>query len=165
MKNGEGHVREKKQLRKGDRVPRGSLKTCSEVGVSVLNASRGPRVFVAVHALGCKTCIEYVKQVVHMQDELSSWGGHVTVVCPECSGDSAAALAPLGVPVLEDRISLLAVGRLTVIIADEWDEIYFASESEDVHGVISPDEVLEWVKFVAIQCPECEGPEGEWRNL
>jgi hypothetical protein len=164
MKNGEGHTREKKQLRKGDRVPWRLLKTCSEAGVSAPHAPRGPRVFVAVHAPGCETCIAYVKQVVRMQDELASWGGHVAVVCPECS-DSAAGLARLGVPVLDDRETLIAHGRLTVIVADEWDEIHFASETDDVHGVISPDEVLEWVKFVAIQCPECEGPEGEWRNL
>jgi hypothetical protein len=31
--------------------------------------------------------------------------------------------------------------------------------------VIVADEVLERVKFVAMQCPECEGPEGEWRKL
>jgi hypothetical protein len=165
MKNGEDHMRRKRQLRKGDRLPSGSLKTCSEAGESVLNASRGPRVFVTVHALGCETCIGYVEQVVHMQDELASWGGHVAVVFPDCSGDSAAGLAPLGVPILQDCDALLADGRLTVIVTDEWNEIYFASESEDLHGVISADEVLEWVKFVAIQCPECEGPEGEWRNL
>jgi hypothetical protein len=165
MKNDDGDIRREKRLRKGDRVPSGSLKTCSKVGVPALNALRGPRVYVAVHAAGCETCVGYVTQVVHMRDELASWGGHVAVVRPECSGGSAAGFAPLGVPVLEDRAALVADGRLTVIVTDEWDEIYFASESEDVHGVISPDEVLEWVKFVAIQCPECEGPEGEWRNL
>lgn len=120
---------------------------------------------MTVHAPGCDTCIEYVEQVVRVQEELGSWGGHVAVVLPRCDDDGAAGLARLSVSVLEDRETLLARGRLAVIIADEWDEIYFASEADDVHGVISPDEVLEWVKFVAIQCPECEGPEGEWRNL
>lgn len=163
--NAEGHIRGKNQLRKGDKVPSVSLKTCSVAGVTALDASRGPRVFVAMHAVGCETCIGYVKQVLHMRDELASWGGHVAVVCSECSGESAAELAGLGVPLLDDRDALLAHGRLTVIVADEWDEIYFASESDEVHGIISADEVLEWVKFVAIQCPECEGPEGEWRNL
>jgi hypothetical protein len=165
MENDGGRTSGKKHLRKGDRVPSGLLQTCAERGATALNLSRGPRVYVAVHAPGCQTCIGYVKQIVCMQDELASWGGHVAVVHPGCSDDSAAGLAPLGVPVLDDRESLLAHGRLAVIIADEWDEIYFASQSEDVHGVIPPDEVLEWVKFVAIQCPECEGPEGEWRNL
>ncbi|HUE77671.1 MAG TPA: hypothetical protein VMM83_06995 [Longimicrobiales bacterium] len=68
-------------------------------------------------------------------------------------------------PVLEDPDRLLADGRLTLIIADEWGETLFPSDSALQHSAISPDEVLEWVKFVAIQCPECEAPKGEWRNL
>lgn len=165
MKNGGGGIGEKKRLRKGDRVPPVSLKTCIEDGHVVLGPSRGPRVLVAVHEFGCDECIRYVQRVGSIQEELVSWGGDIAVVAPECIGASAAGLAGLGVPVLEDPDHLLADGRLTVIIADEWGEIYFASESESQHGAISPDEVLEWVKFVAIQCPECEAPEGEWRNL
>jgi hypothetical protein len=165
MKNDRSGIGEKKRLRKGDKLPTVSLKPCSEAGHSVLSRSRGPRVFVAVHELGCRTCIRYVQQVGHIQDEIASWDGHVAVVGQECNRASPAALAALGVAVLEDPDHLLADGNLSVVIADEWGEIYFASESENLHGAISPAEVLEWVKFVAIQCPECEAPEGEWRNL
>lgn len=164
MKDGDGSGG-KQRLVKGDRVPTVSLRSCSEAGQSVLGPSRGPRVFVAVHELGCMTCIRYVQQITHIQAELASWDGHVIVVGQECNGAGAAALAALGVPVLEDRDHVLADGNLSVVIANEWGEIYFANESEGLHGAIAPAEVLAWVKFVAIQCPECEGPEGEWRNL
>ena len=59
----------------------------------------------------------------------------------------------------------MAAGRLTVIIADQRGEVRFAGDGKGLHACISPDEVVEWVKFIAIQCPGCEVPAGEWRNL
>jgi hypothetical protein len=165
MTNEEGGIGESRRLGKGDRVSPASLKTCDERGHSDPGRWRGPRVLVAMHEFDCDECTRYVKSVASHREVFATWGGELAVVVPACSGASTASLAELGVAVLRDPDRVLLTGQLAVIVADEWGEIHFASEAEDAHGAISPAELLEWVKFVAIQCPECEGPEGEWRNV
>lgn len=165
-------------LRKGDRLPSVRLREVAGGGGVAVRPSRGPRVLVTLHRADCEECVGYVKEIAATREPLESWGADLLVISPEPLpvGDAGlTGLTRLGVPVLEDPGHVVADGRLTVIIADEWGEVYFASEPEGSgseasgskagHGLIAPDEVVEWVKFVAIQCPECEGPEGEWRNL
>ena len=58
----------------------------------------------------------------------------------------------------------LASGGL--LIADQWGELFLVEPMPDgAHSYPAPAEVAEWLRFVAIQCPECENPEGEWRTL
>lgn len=52
-----------------------------------------------------------------------------------------------------------------IAVADEWGEVYFGEEGGGDHALVTPEELLEWVRFVTIQCPECEGPEGEWLKM
>lgn len=153
------------RFRKGDRLPPVRLRErAGEVEVS-LRRSRGPRVLVTLHQQDCDECIDYVKSLASERERLESWGAEMVVISTGSLSDGGSVLAGLGVPVLEDPTHVVADGRLTVLIADEWGEVYFASEPTETHGPIAPEEVVEWVKFVSIQCPECEGPEGEWRNL
>jgi hypothetical protein len=152
-------------LRKGDRLPSVCLEACCDGAEANLRPSRGPRVLVTMHQAQCGECIGYVRAIASMRQPLASWGADIVIVCPEGSDERDSMLARLGVPVLEDPKHVIADGRLTVIIADEWGEVYFASEPEGVHGPVAPDEVAEWVQYIAIQCPECEGPEGAWRDL
>jgi hypothetical protein len=66
---------------------------------------------------------------------------------------------------LADPEGKLASGMARVVIVDEWGEVYFVAEAGEEHAFPSAAEIADWVRFLAIQCPECEGPEGEWRNL
>lgn len=52
-----------------------------------------------------------------------------------------------------------------IVIADEWREIYFAAGAEVEHELPAPEEIVEWLRSISIQCPECEQPEGEWKTL
>jgi hypothetical protein len=151
-------------LRKGDRVWPATLKQPGTAEFS-LRPVRGPRVIVTMHRSDCDECIGYAREIASVRDQVASWGGDIVVVAGEGTAASRPLLPPLGVPLLEDPEHILAVGRFSVIIVDQWGEVYFASEPEPVHCDVTPDDVVEWVKFIAIQCPECEGPEGEWRNL
>lgn len=137
------------------RVPSVSLKALFDDRQFVVRPSRGARVLVAVHEFDCAECIRYVQQIVSIREELAACPGDVVIVGPMFIGVSATGFGGLGVPVLEDPDHLLTNGRLTVLIIDEWGEIYFASQSENLHGAIATEDVSEWVKFVAIQCPEC----------
>jgi hypothetical protein len=44
-----------------------------------------------------------------------------------------------------------------VVVADRWGEIVFAVEKSDVADLPAPEELMEWLKYVRNQCPECEG--------
>ena len=44
-----------------------------------------------------------------------------------------------------------------VTIADRWGEIAFVQGVEHADTLPSPDDVVEWVTFVQMQCPECQG--------
>jgi hypothetical protein len=118
-----------------------------------------------MHRPDCDECVRYVREIASLRESVESWGADLLVVSAEDVDPHHMALRQLAVPVLGDPARTMADGRLTVIIADEWGEVWFAGDGEGLHDCISPDEVADWVKFIAIQCPECEGPEGEWRNV
>lgn len=129
-------------------------------GVAVdVRPSRGPRVLVKLHNGACAECHAYVAQIAARVDAIAEWGADVVVISPAAVRDGA------GLAVLVDAAGAIVTGRLDVVVADEWGEIFHATEGGGVHDVIAADEVVEWVKFVAIQCPECENPEGPWRDL
>ena len=52
-----------------------------------------------------------------------------------------------------------------VVILDEWGEVFFVADAEAGHDLPTSAEIADWIRFLAIQCPECEGPEGEWRKI
>lgn len=55
-----------------------------------------------------------------------------------------------------------------VLIADEWGMIYAAECSPDVTGLPDVEEISDWLRFIATQCPECGVPDepgrGEWES-
>src|SRR5690606_20123855 len=117
-----------------------------------------------VHEPDCDECIAYAREIVAARVSIESWGADIVILSP-LRIEHDTVLAELGVPALEDLNHVVARGRLAVVIVDEWGEVYFANEPKGMHSTVATEEVVEWVKFVAIQCPECEGPEGEWRHL
>lgn len=152
-------------FRKGDRLPAVGLQDPVRQTEVELRPSRGPRVVVPLHQHECDVCLRYVTGLAATRDRLESWGADLLVVSPEPVSSRVPALDAFAVPVLEDPTGIVADGRLSVIIVDEWGEVYFASEPDGVHSTVAAEEVVEWVKFIAIQCPECEGPEGAWRDV
>ena len=55
-------------------------------------------------------------------------------------------------------ISRDAVGGLPqpgVVVADKWGEIYFVA-SGPVADLPDPDDIIEWLGYVQVQCPECQ---------
>jgi hypothetical protein len=56
--------------------------------------------------------------------------------------------------VTEDAVD--GVPHPGVVVSDRWGEIvHIASASQD--GLPNVDELLEWVSFTRMRCPECEG--------
>lgn len=44
-----------------------------------------------------------------------------------------------------------------VLIADRWGEIYYVAPTVDDPEMPEPDALIEWLRFVQYQCPECQG--------
>jgi hypothetical protein len=44
-----------------------------------------------------------------------------------------------------------------VLVADRWGEIHFIAGAVRVEGLPPASEIVEWVRYVAYQCPECQG--------
>jgi hypothetical protein len=44
-----------------------------------------------------------------------------------------------------------------VIVADRWGEVAHAATTSQVDDLTSPEELLEWLDYLDMRCPECEG--------
>lgn len=106
-----------------------------------LKAGRGPLVIALAHDDVCPQCESWIASLDDVADDLDEWGARVIV----------------------QRDVLQTLHAPALWIADEWGEVYYHWEGE--HDFPAPAEILDWARFVAIQCPECEQPEGEWRNI
>jgi hypothetical protein len=76
-----------------------------------------------------------------------------------------AGISPETIQLLGDPEKRLASGSSMVVITDEWGEVFFVADAGAGHDLPTSVEIADWIRFLAIQCPECEGPEGEWRTI
>lgn len=123
---------------------------------------RGPRAVVTLHAAGCPGCLAYLRTLAAASAAAAEWGGRFIAVVP---GPPAEMSSPAGLRVLFDPEGVIADGGAAGVAADEWGEVYFATEAGSGHELPSADALVDWMRFAAIQCPECENPEGEWRTV
>jgi hypothetical protein len=54
------------------------------------------------------------------------------------------------------RVPIPGVERPGIVIADRWGEIYFATGGP-IEDLPDADGLIEWLRFVQSQCPECQG--------
>ena len=158
------------RLERGALLPPAPLASIPEGRTVELRGGRGPIVVFVAHAPDCGGCAAYARGLAARARELSEWGANASIVVRAESGEVRPLQAAAGgLRLLEDRGGALGArlgpGAAAVLIADEWGEIYLAVESGPAHDLPEAGEIVDWVRFIAIQCPECEGPEGEWRNL
>ena len=55
------------------------------------------------------------------------------------------------------RDSVSGVPSPGILVADRWGEIHHVVGGEAVGDLPSPDDLIEWLRYVEHQCPECEG--------
>ena len=128
-----------------------------------LRSTRGPITVIIVHSADCEKCVAYVEELVQLQSEIRDWGGHIIVAVRDNSGALRLPHTTDVLQTIDDSDEQLPWRVPAVIVADEWGEVFFDAELD--HSFMPAQEVLEWLRFVAIQCPECEHPEGAWREL
>ena len=154
--------------KRGDRfTPVGVRRARTGADFQFPGSGRGPRVVVLLHAATCPECHDYLRSVIARLDAVTEWGGRVLIVAPG-SADGGAAILPFEGPdaaVLTDPAGAVGGGAAVALVTDEWGEVFFVVDAGPEHDLPPADELVEWVRFAAIQCPECEGPEGGWRSL
>jgi hypothetical protein len=55
------------------------------------------------------------------------------------------------------RDSVSGVPSPGIVVADRWGEIRHLAGGKTVDDLPGPDDVIEWLRYVQHQCPECEG--------
>ncbi|HEY0591633.1 MAG TPA: hypothetical protein VGE86_05230 [Thermoanaerobaculia bacterium] len=113
--------------------------------------ARGDRsVLLALVHGGCEECRAWVAKLADEGAEIMAWRGEVKVVAPR--------VAEYPFPVLLDAdarlAALVGVAVPAVVIADQWGAIHEATEG---HEFIPIESVVEWIRYLATECPECEG--------
>ena len=105
---------------------------------------RGPRILLLLHD-DCARCDAWVRdELDDVEDHVHRWDARVVRL-----GSDFSANAP---------------GAAWIAVTDEWDEVYHVTHIGSDHTFPDPADLVEWARFVSIQCPECEGPEGPWRR-
>ena len=90
---------------------------------------------------------------------------HLVLVRLRDPSPSAMATLADALASIEDEDTALIVTRgdidgipgAGVLIADRWGEIVFAAHAERDSDLPDADEIREWVRYVRMKCPECEG--------
>jgi len=57
--------------------------------------------------------------------------------------------------ITRDRIAGLPTPG--AVVADRWGEIVHVAAAPDVNGLPAASDLIEWIDYVRIRCPECEG--------
>ncbi len=151
----------------GDLIPPVRLPSVRDGSLVDLRTGRGPCAIVSVHSATCEDCHAYVRSLGSIDQEIAAWGGRLVVVAPGPAGMAAPLHAATNAAflVLADPDLRFASGQAGVLIADEWGEVHMSAVAGEAHAFPGPGEIVEWLRFLAIQCPECEGPEGDWRTI
>lgn len=132
-----------------------------------LRSGRGARAIFLMHASSCIACLDYARSLIAVKNDIAEWDGRLTIVLRESLEAATALHAAFGgaAQVLADSEGRLGLDGGCLVIADEWGEVHFSTTVNAEHMLPEPAEVVDWVRFTAIQCEECERPEGEWRSL
>lgn len=139
----------------GDRLPDLTLPLSPDGAPHRLRApGRLSRILLLVHPAGCEGCAAFARELEAEGEEIRAWDGRVLRVAPEAGGE--APLSTLADP--EGRLAgALGLRPPAVVVADRWGQVHEAREAGDGHDFLPVPEIVSWLRFLAVQCPECQG--------
>lgn len=122
-------------MQTGDRLPAIEVPAADGGSVALRQPGRFATVVVAVHER-CDDCAAYRAQLAARADDVRAWDGRIVAV----TADAAPGIA-----------------TPAVLIADQWGELAAVENAGEEHDFIAVQEVLDWLRYLAMKCPECEG--------
>lgn len=120
-------------------------------------------VLVLVHGDGCPRCQAYLRELEDGQASITEWDGRLLVVTPDGPADGGDAADGVGQPLLllsdpdGQLAAALSVRAPATVVADQWGEIHSIEEAGPEHRFPSPSALADWARYLAVQCPECQG--------
>jgi hypothetical protein len=123
-------------LHRGDLVPHFDVRTVGDEPVSYSTIwQRRNLVLVTLADVACDSCRGYVSELTALFPALGAQNTECVI-----TRDPVPGMCSPG-----------------VLVADRWGEIVSITEVPDIADLPSPEELLDWVRYVQTQCPECEG--------
>lgn len=110
---------------------------------------------------------DYLDELAAASPDFGLWDGRVIVVMPDAGpehsgargGDRAGSLSVVTDLTGEAEHCGVGRGEDAVLIADRWGQIYHGARGSSPEALPGPDEITEWLQFMATQCPECGVPD------
>jgi hypothetical protein len=104
----------------------------------------------------------YVRALEDHERDLRDWYGRPLIITERPVSETAL---PRAVATREDWDGF-GVDDSALMIADRWGIVYFAKGTTTFDDLPPLDDVVEWARYLATQCPECgvidEPGYGEW---
>lgn len=119
-------------------------------------------ILVLVHGPDCSACRSHLERLAEHHGEIAEWDGRLLAVVGDGGGTpEGGPWREFPFPVLSDPdgrlASALSIHPPATVVADQWGEIHAAEEAGDDHRFLPPEELVEWARYLAVQCPECQG--------
>jgi hypothetical protein len=131
--------------------------------VPVRARGRMSTVLLLRHHADCLACDEYTELLASRGADISDWDGRVLVVVAESDVEGLLFETPAfpTFPTVIDQGNRLAnalnAQAPALAVTDRWGEIHLMENAGAEHRFPSADEVVSWLRYLAIQCPECQG--------
>jgi hypothetical protein len=144
-----------------ERLP--PLQLNGPAGVVRLDAPElGAPVLLLVRDGAIERARPYIAALEERLRDLRDWGGRPLLVTERNIVDSrlpSAVASP-------EAWDALGVENSALVIADRWRVVYFARGTTTFADLPAADDVVDWVRYLGTQCPECgvidEPGHGEW---
>lgn len=143
-------------------LPEIELPAASGNGSNTLTARpRWSLVIALLHGLDCDGCLHFLQQLEAAQSDLTEWDGEVAIVLKQISDNARTPdLAPSIRVLVDAEHSFESAARVVapaILVVDQWRDVRESWEAGDAHHFPDVSELVSWARFLATQCPECEG--------
>lgn len=125
--------------------------------VSLLPARKSSVVVLLVHDVACAGCRAYIERTHAEKAEFASWDCDVVVITARAPEGKAPGRFTVLVDAENQLARALAIEPAALLVADQWGQVHEAWISGDAHDFPEPSALIEWARYLATVCPECEG--------
>jgi hypothetical protein len=143
-------------------LPDIELPTASGNGSYPLTARpRWSLVIVLLHGFDCDGCLHFLQQLEEVHSDLTEWDAEVLIVLKQIPDDAGTPDVAPSIRGLVDAEHLFEsaarVDAPAVLVVDQWRDVRESWEAGESHRFPDVSELVSWARFLATQCPECEG--------